>query len=162
VLDTARLTRVDRRSDVSALSFKQEDDMPVQGYRRYPAARQFRLDARPADHGGGTLSADILARTLERCGVKVEILGFTTQVPGRAGMSERGMARRRAGRTHPGRLNDLRHVDLQKRGCAVAARRAATLGLMMREGLLKENIDGEALLWAHQRLIGALKSSGGF
>ena len=96
------------------------------------------------------ISADILARTLERCGVKVEILGFTTRAwkggQARAAWLEAG---RPAG---PGRLNDLRHI-VYKAADTPWRRARRNLGLMLREGLLKENIDGEALLWAHQRLL---------
>ena len=96
------------------------------------------------------ISADIMARTLERCGVKVEILGFTT----RAWKGGQGReAWLQAGRpAAPGRLNDLRHI-VYKRADEPYRRARRSLGLMMREGLLKENIDGEALLWAHGRLI---------
>ena len=95
--------------------------------------------------------ADILARTLERCGVKVEILGFTTRA-WKGGQSRESLA---AGRqaANPGRLNDLRHL-VYKSADAPWRRARKNLGLMMREGLLKENIDGEALDWAHQRLLG--------
>jgi cobaltochelatase CobT len=96
------------------------------------------------------ISADILARTLERCGVKVEILGFTTRA------WKGGQAREMwlgAGRPpSPGRLNDLRHI-VYKQADDPWRRARKNLGLMMREGLLKENIDGEALQWAHHRLI---------
>jgi cobaltochelatase CobT len=95
-------------------------------------------------------SADILARTLERCGVKVEILGFTTRA------WKGGHAREQwlnAGKPAlPGRLNDLRHI-IFKSADAPWRRARRNLGLMMREGLLKENIDGEALAWAHGRLL---------
>ncbi|MEG3144290.1 cobaltochelatase subunit CobT [Sphingomonas sp. RT2P30] len=96
------------------------------------------------------ISADILARTLERCGVKTEILGFTTRAWKGGQSRETWLA---AGRPpQPGRLNDVRHIVYKK--ADEPWRRAKTsLGLMMREGLLKENIDGEALLWAHSRLI---------
>lgn len=96
------------------------------------------------------ISADILARTLERCGVKTEILGFTTRAWKGGQSRETWLA---AGRPpQPGRLNDLRHIVYKK--ADEPWRRARTaLGLMMREGLLKENIDGEALMWAHSRLI---------
>ena len=96
------------------------------------------------------ISADILARTLERCGVKTEILGFTTRAWKGGQSRETWLA---AGRPpQPGRLNDVRHIVFKK--ADEPWRRARTnLGLMMREGLLKENIDGEALLWAHARLI---------
>ena len=95
--------------------------------------------------------ADILARTLERCGVKVEILGFTTRAWKGGQSREAWLA---AGKpASPGRLNDLRHI-IYKSADAPWRRARKNLGLMMREGLLKENIDGEALLWAHHRLIG--------
>jgi len=96
------------------------------------------------------ISADILARTLERCGVKTEILGFTTRAWKGGQSREAWLA---AGRPpHPGRLNDIRHI-VYKEADAPWRRARTSLGLMMREGLLKENIDGEALLWAHSRLI---------
>jgi cobaltochelatase CobT len=91
--------------------------------------------------------ADILARTLERCGVKVEILGFTTRA-WKGGQSPREVAERRQAGECPGRLNDLRHI-IYKSADAPWRRARRNLGLMMREGLLKENIDGEALIWAH-------------
>jgi len=96
------------------------------------------------------ISADILARTLERCGVKVEILGFTTRAWKGGQARERWLADGRP--PQPGRLNDLRHI-VYKRADEPWRRARRNLGLMMREGLLKENIDGEALLWAHNRLI---------
>ncbi len=96
------------------------------------------------------ISADIMARTLERCGVKTEILGFTTRAWKGGQARESWLA---AGRpAMPGRLNDLRHI-VYKPADAPWRRARTSLGLMMREGLLKENIDGEALLWAHARLI---------
>jgi cobaltochelatase CobT len=95
--------------------------------------------------------ADILARTLERCGVKVEILGFTTRA-WKGGQSREAWLQ--SGKpVNPGRLNDLRHI-IYKSADAPWRRARRNLGLMMREGLLKENIDGEALDWAHQRLLG--------
>jgi cobaltochelatase CobT len=96
------------------------------------------------------ISADILARTLERCGVKVEILGFTTRAWKGGQARETWLSEGRP--PHPGRLNDLRHI-VYKQADEPWRRARKSLGLMMREGLLKENIDGEALLWAHQRLI---------
>jgi cobaltochelatase CobT len=97
------------------------------------------------------MSADILARTLERCGVKVEILGFTTRAWKGGQSREAWLA---AGKpANPGRLNDLRHI-IYKSADAPWRRARKNLGLMMREGLLKENIDGEALDWAHKRLLG--------
>ncbi len=96
------------------------------------------------------MSADILARTLERCGVKVEILGFTTRAWKGGQSRERWVS---DGRPRlPGRLNDLRHI-VYKSADQPWRRVRRNLGLMLREGLLKENIDGEALLWAHHRLI---------
>jgi cobaltochelatase CobT len=91
-----------------------------------------------------------MARTLERCGVKTEILGFTTRAwKGGQSRADWLAANRPA---NPGRLNDLRHV-VYKQADEPWRRARTSLGLMMREGLLKENIDGEALLWAHNRLI---------
>ncbi|SKB28851.1 cobaltochelatase subunit CobT [Sphingopyxis flava] len=96
------------------------------------------------------ISADILARTLERCGVKTEILGFTTRT-WKGGQSREDWLT--AGRPpHPGRLNDLRHI-IYKPADEPYRRARKSLGLMMREGLLKENIDGEALIWAHSRIV---------
>ncbi len=96
------------------------------------------------------ISADILARTLERCGVKTEILGFTTRAW--KGGQSREMWLSDGRPANPGRLNDLRHI-VYKRADEPWRRARRNLGLMMREGLLKENIDGEALLWAHARLL---------
>ncbi|MCB1422134.1 MAG: cobaltochelatase subunit CobT [Nitratireductor sp.] len=94
--------------------------------------------------------ADILARTLERCGVKVEILGFTTKAWKGGQAREKWLKADKP--PQPGRLNDLRHI-VYKSADAPWRRARRNLGLMMREGLLKENIDGEALLWAHNRLM---------
>ena len=96
------------------------------------------------------ISADILARTLERCGVATEILGFTTRAWKGGQSREAWLAEGRP--PNPGRLNDLRHI-IYKRADEPYRHARRNLGLMMREGLLKENIDGEALLWAHNRLI---------
>jgi cobaltochelatase CobT len=96
------------------------------------------------------ISADIMARTLERCGVKTEILGFTTRTWKGGQSREDWLAAGRPG--HPGRLNDLRHI-IYKPADEPYRRARKSLGLMMREGLLKENIDGEALIWAHARLL---------
>jgi cobaltochelatase CobT len=96
------------------------------------------------------ISADVLARTLERCGVKSEILGFTTRA-WKGGQSREAWLQ--GGKPpQPGRLNDLRHI-VYKQADEPWRRARKSLGLMMREGLLKENIDGEALLWAHSRLL---------
>ncbi|HVY84577.1 MAG TPA: cobaltochelatase subunit CobT [Caulobacterales bacterium] len=149
ILDTARLTRV-IIDPMSALSFKQEEDMPFKD-----TVVTLLLDNSGSMRGRpimvAALCADILARTLERCGVKVEILGFTTRAWKGGRSKEDWLA---AGRPpQPGRLNDLRHV-IYKSADAPWRRARRNLGLMMREGLLKENIDGEALMWAHDRLIG--------
>jgi len=96
------------------------------------------------------ISADVLARTLERCGVKVEILGFTTKAWKGGESREQWVETGKP--PNPGRLNDLRHI-VYKAADAPWRRARKNLGLMLREGILKENIDGEALLWAHQRLL---------
>jgi cobaltochelatase CobT len=96
------------------------------------------------------ITADVLARTLERCAVKVEILGFTTRAWKGGESRERWLQEGRP--QNPGRLNDLRHI-VYKGADAPWRRARRNLGLMMREGLLKENIDGEALEWAHRRLL---------
>ena len=148
VLDTSRLTRV-ITDPLSALSFKQEEDMPFRD-----TVVSLLLDNSGSMRGRpimvAALCADILARTLERCGVKVEVLGFTTRA-WKGGLAKEDWLKQ--GRpAHPGRLNDLRHI-IYKSGDAPWRRARRNLGLMMREGLLKENIDGEALLWAHERLL---------
>ncbi len=97
------------------------------------------------------MCGDILARTLERCSVKVEILGFTTRAWKGGQSRERWVSEGKP--RNPGRLNDLRHI-IYKPADAPWRRARKNLGLMLREGLLKENIDGEALLWAYRRLIG--------
>ncbi|NQY12296.1 MAG: cobaltochelatase subunit CobT [Henriciella sp.] len=149
VLDTARLTRV-ITDPTAPLSFKQEDDSNFRD-----TVVTLLLDNSGSMRGRpimvAALCADILARTLERCGVKVEILGFTTKA-WKGGLSREDWVK--AGKpAGPGRLNDLRHI-IYKSADAPWRRARRNLGLMMREGLLKENIDGEALLWAHDRLLG--------
>ena len=96
------------------------------------------------------MCGDILARTLERCAVKVEVLGFTTRAWKGGQARERWVAEGKP--RNPGRLNDLRHI-IYKSADAPWRRARKNLGLMLREGLLKENIDGEALLWAYRRLV---------
>lgn len=96
------------------------------------------------------MSADILSSTLERCGVKTEILGFTTRSWKGGSAREKWVSEGK--RKNPGRLNDLRHI-IYKSADSPLRRARSQLGLMLREGLLKENIDGEALIWAHHRLI---------
>jgi cobaltochelatase CobT len=149
VLDTARLPRVIIDSQ-QPLSFKQEKDMAFRD-----TAVTLLIDNSGSMRGRpitvAATCADILARTLERCGVKVEILGFTTRA-WKGGQSRESWLQ--AGKpANPGRLNDLRHL-IYKSADAPWRRARKNLGLMMREGLLKENIDGEALDWAHQRLLG--------
>ncbi|WP_333591626.1 cobaltochelatase subunit CobT [Brevundimonas sp.] len=148
VLDTARLTRI-ITDPTSPLSFKAESESPFRD-----TVVTLLLDNSGSMRGRpimvAAVCADILARTLERCGVKVEILGFTTRA-WKGGQSREAWitAGKPAG---PGRLNDLRHI-IYKAADAPWRRAKKNLGLMMREGLLKENIDGEALLWAHDRLM---------
>jgi cobaltochelatase CobT len=149
VLDTARLPRVIIDSQ-QPLSFKQEKDMAFRD-----TTVTLLIDNSGSMRGRpitvAATCADILARTLERCGVKAEILGFTTRA-WKGGQSRESWLQ--AGKPgNPGRLNDLRHL-IYKSADAPWRRARKNLGLMMREGLLKENIDGEALDWAHQRLLG--------
>ena len=149
VLDTARLTRV-IIDPTAPLSFKVEDDSHFRD-----TVVTLLLDNSGSMRGRpimiAALCADILARTLERCGVKAEILGFTTKA-WKGGLSKEDWVRANKPPA-PGRLNDLRHI-IYKSADAPWRRARRNLGLMMREGLLKENIDGEALLWAHDRLQG--------
>jgi cobaltochelatase CobT len=149
MLDVARLTRV-IIDPTAPLSFKQEEETEFRD-----TVVGLLIDNSGSMRGRpimvAAVCADILARTLERCGVKVEILGFTTRAwKGGAARDEWLKAGKPAS---PGRLNDLRHI-IYKSADAPWRRARKNLGLMMREGLLKENIDGEALMWAHQRLIG--------
>ncbi|ACG77138.1 cobalamin biosynthesis protein [Phenylobacterium zucineum HLK1] len=149
VLDVARLTRV-IIDPTAPLSFKQEEDTEFRD-----TVVTILIDNSGSMRGRpimvAAVCADILARTLERCGVKTEILGFTTRA-WKGGSSREDWLK--AGKPpQPGRLNDLRHI-IYKAADAPWRRARRNLGLMMREGLLKENIDGEALMWAHQRLIG--------
>ncbi len=149
LLDVARLTRV-IVDPTAPLSFKQEQDTEFRD-----TVVGLLIDNSGSMRGRpimvAAVCADILARTLERCGVKTEILGFTTRA-WKGGASRDDWLK--AGKpASPGRLNDLRHI-VYKAADAPWRRARKNLGLMMREGLLKENIDGEALMWAHQRLIG--------
>ncbi len=147
VLDAGRLARV-VANPTTPLSFKVEKEMEFRD-----TVVTLLLDNSGSMRGRpisiAAICADVLARTLERCNVKVEILGFTTRA------WKGGQAREewlRQGRpAQPGRLNDLRHI-IYKSADAPWRRVRPNLGLMMKEGLLKENIDGEALEWAHRRL----------
>ncbi len=148
LLDTGRLSRV-VTSPAYALSFKRERDTDFRD-----TVVTLLIDNSGSMRGRpitiAAMSADILARTLERCGVKVEILGFTTRLWKGGQSREHWVA---AGKpANPGRLNDLRHI-IYKNADAPWRRARKSLGLMLREGILKENIDGEALLWAHDRLL---------
>jgi len=148
MLDAARLTRV-IIDPYHALSFKQELDMEFRD-----TVVTLLLDNSGSMRGRpimvAAMCADILARTLERCSVKVEILGFTTRAWKGGQAREKWLADNKP--PSPGRLNDLRHI-VYKNADAPWRRVRKNLGLMMREGLLKENIDGEALAWAHDRLM---------
>ncbi|MDP1598500.1 cobaltochelatase subunit CobT [Phenylobacterium sp.] len=149
ILDVARLTRV-ITDPTASLAFKEEEDTEFRD-----TVVTILIDNSGSMRGRpimvAAVCADILARTLERCGVKTEILGFTTRA-WKGGSSREDWLK--AGKpAQPGRLNDLRHI-IYKSADAPWRRARRNLGLMMREGLLKENIDGEALMWAHQRLIG--------
>jgi cobaltochelatase CobT len=148
LLDPARLSRV-IVDPLHPLSFKREKDTDFRD-----TVVTLLLDNSGSMRGRpitvAATCADILARTLERCGVKVEILGFTTRAWKGGQSRESWLA---AGKpANPGRLNDLRHI-VYKAADAPWRRARKNLGLMMREGLLKENIDGEALDWAHKRLL---------
>ena len=148
VLDAARLTRV-ILDPMHALSFKRERDTEFRD-----TVVTLLLDNSGSMRGRPIMvaacCADILARTLERCGVKVEILGFTTRAWKGGQAREQWLAAGKPG--DPGRLNDLRHI-IYKQADAPWRRAKRSLALTMREGLLKENIDGEALTWAHARLM---------
>jgi cobaltochelatase CobT len=139
MLDTARLARV-VVNPVLPLSFKQEKQTEFRD-----TVVTLLID------NSGSMRGRPITISLERCGVKVEILGFTTRAWKGGQSRERWIA---AGKpVNPGRLNDLRHI-IYKSADAPWRRARKNLGLMLREGLLKENIDGEALLWAHSRLMG--------
>ncbi|MDT2033682.1 MAG: cobaltochelatase subunit CobT [Planktomarina sp.] len=146
-LDAGRLARV-VASPTTPLSFKVEKDTEFRD-----TCVTLLLDNSGSMRGRpisiAAICADVLARTLERCSVKVEILGFTTRA-WKGGQSREGwLAEGRP--QNPGRLNDLRHI-IYKSADAPWRRARPNLGLMMKEGLLKENVDGEALEWAHRRM----------
>ncbi len=148
VLDSARLARV-VTDPMQPLSFKAEREMAFRD-----TVVTLLIDNSGSMRGRpitiAAICGDILARTLERCGVKVEILGFTTRAWKGGRSREAWMQANRP--PNPGRVNDIRHIVYK--GADIPWRHAKrNLGLMMREGLLKENIDGEALQWAHKRLL---------
>ena len=148
ILDAGRLARV-VANPTTPLSFKIEKDTEFRD-----TCVTLLLDNSGSMRGRpisiAAICADVLARTLERCQVKVEILGFTTRAWKGGQSRERWLAQGRP--PQPGRLNDLRHI-IYKGADAPWRRVRSNLGLMMKEGLLKENIDGEALEWAHRRMI---------
>jgi len=149
ILDAGKLSRVVTQPS-HPLSYKMESDI-----RFRDTVVTLLIDNSGSMRGRpitiAAVTADILARTLERCGVKVEILGFTTKAwKGGQSREKWQLAEKPA---FPGRLNDLRHI-IYKPADAPMRRARKSLGLMLREGLLKENIDGEALIWAHNRLLG--------
>ena len=149
LLDAARLARI-VANPLHSLSYKQEKETDFRD-----TVVTLLIDNSGSMRGRpisvAATCADILARTLERCGVKVEILGFTTRAW--KGGQARELWLSQGKPPNPGRLNDLRHIVYK--GADEPWRRARkSLGLMLREGILKENIDGEALLWAHHRLLG--------
>lgn len=148
LLDAARLSRI-IANPAYPLSYKREKDTDFRD-----TVVTLLIDNSGSMRGRpitvAAMSADILARTLERCNVKVEILGFTTRA-WKGGQSREAWTA--AGKpSHPGRLNDLRHI-VYKPADTPWRRARRNLGLMLREGILKENIDGEALIWAHNRLL---------
>jgi cobaltochelatase CobT len=148
ILDAGRLARV-VANPTTPLSFKVEQDTEFRD-----TVVTLLLDNSGSMRGRpisiAAICADVLARTLERCGVKVEVLGFTTRAWKGGRSREEWLAGGRA--QQPGRLNDLRHI-IYKKADAPMRRTRDNLGLMMKEGLLKENIDGEALEWAHRRML---------
>lgn len=149
VLDTARLTRV-VTDPMQPLSFKEENETDFRD-----TVVTLLIDNSGSMRGRpiaiAAICGDILARTLERCGVKVEILGFTTRAWKGGKSREAWLEAERP--ANPGRVNDVRHI-IYKSADQPWRHARRNLGLMMREGLLKENIDGEALQWAHKRLLG--------
>ncbi len=148
IIDAARLARV-VVSPGHSLSYKVERDVEFKD-----TVVTLLIDNSGSMRGRpisiAAISADILARTLERCGVKTEVLGFTTRAWKGGQSREAWLVGGKP--ANPGRLNDLRHI-VYKKADEPWRRARKNLGLMMREGLLKENIDGEALLWAHTRLL---------
>src|SRR5690606_30436364 len=149
LLDTARLSRI-VASPSHSLTYKVERDMDFRD-----TVVTLLIDNSGSMRGRpisiAAICADILARTLERCAVKVEILGFTTRAWKGGQSREKWLSENKP--PQPGRLNDLRHI-VYKAADAPWRRARRNLGLMLREGLLKGHIDGEALLWAHDRLLG--------
>ena len=148
ILDSARLSRV-VINPTQPLSYKREIESEFKD-----TIVSLLIDNSGSMRGRpitvAALSADILARTLERCGVKVEILGFTTRSWKGGKAREEWINKGRP--PNPGRLNEIRHI-IYKSASNPWRRAKLNLGLMLREGILKENIDGEAIEWAHNRLL---------
>ncbi|MAE52155.1 MAG: cobaltochelatase subunit CobT [Micavibrio sp.] len=147
ILDTARIARIIANPNVP-LTYKAEKDMPFRD-----TVVSILIDNSGSMRGRpiaiAAMTTDIIAKTLERCGVKVEILGFTTRAW--KGGSARELWMQNGRPDMPGRLNDIRHI-IYKGADEPWRRTHKNLGLMLKEGLLKENIDGEALVWAYNRL----------
>ena len=148
ILDGARLARVIANPDVP-LTFKQEVEMPFKD-----TVVSILIDNSGSMRGRpiaiAATTTDIIAQTLERCGLKTEILGFTTRAW--KGGKSRELWLENGRPDKPGRLNDIRHI-IYKDANAPTRRARKNLGLMLKEGILKENIDGEALVWAYNRLV---------
>ncbi len=147
ILDASRLARMIANPTVP-LSFKQEKEMPFRD-----TVVSILIDNSGSMRGRpialAAMAADIVSRTLERCGLKVEILGFTTRTW--KGGQSRELWQKNGSPEKPGRLNDLRHI-IYKSADAPMRRTRKNIALMLKEGILKENIDGEALVWAYNRL----------
>ena len=147
LLDSSKLPRI-IIDPYNSLSFKKEKDLEFKD-----TVVTLLIDNSGSMRGRpitiAALCADILSRTLERCSVKVEILGFTTK--NWKGGNSREEWNKRGKRKNPGRLNDLRHI-IYKSADIHWRQSKKNLGLMLKEGLLKENIDGEAITWAFNRI----------
>ena len=149
MLDTSRLDRI-ILNPMAPLAFKLEQDTDFRDtVVTLLIDNSGSMRGRPIETAA--VCADVLSRTLERCGVKVEILGFTTKNWKGGKAKEEWLAAAKP--PQPGRLNDLRHI-IYKGADSPWRRARKNLGLMLKEGILKENIDGEALLWAFDRLKG--------
>lgn len=147
LIDNARLSRIVVRPDITDIYKREKDNDFRDTVITLLIDNSGSMRGRPISIAA--LSADILARTLERCGVKVEILGFTTR-DWKGGFSRKAWLEN--GRpSYPGRLNDIRHI-IYKSADQRFRRARRNLALMLKDGILKENIDGEAILWAYQRL----------
>jgi cobaltochelatase CobT len=147
ILDAARLARVIANPNVP-LTFKQEKETPFRD-----TIVSLLIDNSGSMRGRpiaiAAMTTDIIAQTLERCGLKTEILGFTTRAW--KGGKSRELWLEQGRPEKPGRLNDIRHI-IYKAADAPIRRSRRNLGLMLKEGILKENIDGEALVWAYNRI----------